>query len=434
MRRITMFSIAWAVALCAGMAQTSVVTSQVAAPGLEPAAVKIVKRFSDSVRGAKTLRFDLFSTIRSQNEGMRQEYFTRSSFALERPNKMAHVLRKGFMGGTMVCDGTDLTLYVPMLNQYEVQKGPAKVDAEIMLQAATMLSGGGLPVIRTFLIPDPGEDMLEGVTRATMVGVEQIAGVACQKVKFEQEEFDWEAWFEEKQPGMLRKIAVDMTRSMQQIMAQQEGAMMSPMMQGLRNEAIYEFDGWELGGKLPPDAFAFKAPVGSTRVDSLMPSEDEEMPGRMLIGKAAPAFKLPRMEGGEFDLAAHTTRNVVVLDFWATWCPPCRKALPIVAEVTAQFKDRGVIFVAVNQGEAKETIAAFLKDQKIQCPVVLDAENITAGLYNVASIPHCVIIDRQGIVRNVHIGVTPNYRSILVEELGELTAVSATDPAPTGKP
>lgn len=434
MQRMMTALVSWFMVVSASVAQTASAPAQAAASVVDPEAAKIVKRFSDSIRAAKTIKFELVSTIRSENEGMRQEFFTRSTFAIERPNKVAYVLRKGFMGGTMVCDGADLTLYVPMMNQYEIQKGPARLDSDVMLQAAMMLSGGGLPVIRTFLIADPGEDMLDGVSKATVAGVEKIGGVACRRVRFEQDEFDWEAWFEQKQPGLVRKIAVDTAKAMQQMLDQQEGAVLPPMMRGTRNEAVFEFKGWALDGKLPPDTFVFTPPASATKVDSLFALEDEDAPGKTLVGKAAPAFKLPLLDGGEFDLAAHAGRNVVVLDFWATWCVPCRKAMPIIAEVTTQFKDRGVLFFAVNQGEDKETIATFIKGQKIQCPVVLDAETVTAGLYNISSIPHCVIVDRAGIVRNVHIGVTPNYRSVLTEEIEALLATPAANPTPAGKP
>src|SRR5262245_10115539 len=71
-----------------------------------------------------------------------------------------------------------------------------------------------------------------------------------------------------------------------------------------------------------------------------------------LVGKPAPAVKLPLLNGGEFRLGDHAGKNVVVLDFWATNCPPCIEELPLLAQLAADYQSKGVVVCAINEGQA----------------------------------------------------------------------------------
>src|SRR5690349_4238380 len=80
-----------------------------------------------------------------------------------------------------------------------------------------------------------------------------------------------------------------------------------------------------------------------------------------LDGKPAPAFSLDLLKGGKATLADHKNKNVVILDFWATWCGPCVQAMPIVSEVAKSFADKGVVLYAVNEQEEADAVKAFLE-------------------------------------------------------------------------
>jgi thiol-disulfide isomerase/thioredoxin len=144
--------------------------------------------------------------------------------------------------------------------------------------------------------------------------------------------------------------------------------------------------------------------------------------GHPLLGQKAPAFTAPMLDESSFELAQHLDKNVIILDFWATWCGPCVRALPIIADVAARYKDQGVEFFAVNLGDDPAAVQAFLEEQKLSVPVVLDRDNRIGDLYKAEAIPQTVIIGKDGVVQVVHIGFSGNLQAELSHELDALLA------------
>ena len=90
-------------------------------------------------------------------------------------------------------------------------------------------------------------------------------------------------------------------------------------------------------------------------------------------------MNLKLLDEGEFRLKDHRDTRLVMLDFWATWCGPCVQELPLLAEVAAAYKDKGVVFCAVNQQEKPDQIHKFLKEKKLSITVALDSEGTVAA-------------------------------------------------------
>jgi thiol-disulfide isomerase/thioredoxin len=178
----------------------------------------------------------------------------------------------------------------------------------------------------------------------------------------------------------------------------------------------YRFSNWNLAPAFEDSHFAFTAPEGATEMKA------PEQPKDPLVGKPAPAISLPTLDGGEFDLASHRGKHVVILDFWASWCGPCRMGLPVVAEVANAYADRDVRMFAVNCGEDKTTIQAFLEQVPFDAPIALDSERTAQRDYGANSIPKTVVVDKTGTVREVHTGLSPRLKRDLERLLDELTA------------
>lgn len=124
-----------------------------------------------------------------------------------------------------------------------------------------------------------------------------------------------------------------------------------------------------------------------------------------LVGKDAPPVDLPLLGEGRFKLEKG---KVVVLDFWATWCGPCVRAIPEMIESFSRFDSEDFSFVAVNQAEGPGTIEKFLERRGWpNLTVALDAQQSVAGTYGVQGIPHTVIIDKNGKVAWVKTGYQP---------------------------
>jgi thiol-disulfide isomerase/thioredoxin len=150
---------------------------------------------------------------------------------------------------------------------------------------------------------------------------------------------------------------------------------------------------------------------------------DFEMPAGPGEGAEAADFTLDTLDDASFSLAEHEGK-VVVLDFWATWCAPCIQGLPVVSAVTAEYADKGVVFAAVDLAEKADHVAEFMEKKEWDFTVALDTEGKVSDSYGVSGIPHSVVIDKQGVIRHVHIGFggAKQYEKQLRKELEELLA------------
>lgn len=154
----------------------------------------------------------------------------------------------------------------------------------------------------------------------------------------------------------------------------------------------------------------------------LLPNSRAQDTPSKLTNKPAPEFQLPLLDGGQFDLKAQRGKSIVLLDFWATWCGPCRQAMPTLVEVARDYADKQVRYYAVNLREKPSVIKAYLEKEKLKIQVPLDEKGKIAEQYGVRGIPTMVIIDRAGVVRAVHVGASPDLKATLRRTLDELVA------------
>jgi thiol-disulfide isomerase/thioredoxin len=124
-----------------------------------------------------------------------------------------------------------------------------------------------------------------------------------------------------------------------------------------------------------------------------------------LEGKPAPDFSLDTLDGKKIKLS-DLKKNVVVLDFWATWCPPCRKSLPHVEEVSKKkdLADKGLKVLAVNAQEDKAKVEKFMKDNNFTFTVPMDKDGKVMQDYGIQGIPTTIVVSRGGKVHKVFVG------------------------------
>lgn len=139
--------------------------------------------------------------------------------------------------------------------------------------------------------------------------------------------------------------------------------------------------------------------------------------------------ELPLLGGGTMDLTKHRGKDVVVLEFWNTWCPACKTGVPIAADVTAKYPGGKAAFYAVNLREPEDLVQRFLESMDVPPAIALDKNGEAAAAYRVGPIPRTVIIDRNGKVTAGHEGAGPGYRQQLRLDIDEALAVPLADNA-----
>ncbi len=127
-----------------------------------------------------------------------------------------------------------------------------------------------------------------------------------------------------------------------------------------------------------------------------------------LEGKPAPDFSCKTLDGKDFQLSA-LKGDVVMIDYWATWCPPCRASLPHVNDISkdADYKSKGLKVFAVNSKEETAKVQKFVDDNKFTFTVPLDVAGEFGKKYLVQGIPTTVIVGRDGSIKKVFIGYGP---------------------------
>ncbi len=126
------------------------------------------------------------------------------------------------------------------------------------------------------------------------------------------------------------------------------------------------------------------------------------LPPAPAVGHPAPDFSLTTLSGEPFTLSG-LRGTPVVLNFWATWCPPCRAELPELQAASERLAGQ-VAIIGVNQAEAPAEVKAFVTSLGLTFPMPLDVNADASRLYAVRSLPTTFFIDRQGIIRHIQIG------------------------------
>ncbi len=162
--------------------------------------------------------------------------------------------------------------------------------------------------------------------------------------------------------------------------------------------AIFFYSRWQRGETTPSGQLGATAPGGA---------------------QMAPPFVLTDIQGNSFDSATMAGKPAVV-NFFATWCPPCRGEIPGFVEVYEKYKGQGLVMVGISvDTDTRDKLPAFAAEQKISYPVLLGFDGSTAKAYGgVSAIPTTFFISRDGAIRNVHVGFMD--KAAFDQEVGKL--------------
>jgi peroxiredoxin len=128
------------------------------------------------------------------------------------------------------------------------------------------------------------------------------------------------------------------------------------------------------------------------------------------ISGVAPDFTLDSRGGGRVSLA-DLKGDVVMINFWATWCGPCREEMPHLEALYQRYGDLGFTLLGINVEENSSLSDAFLAETPVSFPILFDPQNSVSELYDVVAMPSTVLIDRAGNMRFIHHGYKPGYEN-----------------------
>lgn len=142
----------------------------------------------------------------------------------------------------------------------------------------------------------------------------------------------------------------------------------------------------------------------------------ESINNQKISDKKSPDFVLQSTEGKEIKLSDFKDK-IVIVDFWATWCPPCRKGIPDLIEIQNEFKNKVVVIGVSLDIQTKKDVIPFMKEYGINYPIVYGNQQVVMDFGNISAIPTSFII-KDGKIAAKHIGLVP--KATYVEKIKEL--------------
>ena len=371
------------------------------------------------IREAKVSR----ATVECVNRGMIGGQVLSSDkvvyqIASQAPNRFRAQAKGEADSVQLISDGTQVTAVLGESGYFQAEAPENLQETVISLPAplgpypepVLALTLAGVDLTGSFLSDMKGlevvnRDAYDGVPAVLLRGV-QADGVI------------WTLWVgSEAEKARPLRMKIDLTPVL---------ATANELPENFKFELDFKFTAWRMDGEVSDDLFAYEPPANLRRYESLedfFQSMTEAPQQHPLLGEAAPGFVTETLDGKPFELAKQQGK-VVVLDFWATWCGPCVKALPIVAEVAKELSDEGVLVFAVNVGEAADEIKPFLMRLGVEIPVLLDPDGEIADSSGAEAIPQTVLIGKDGRVEVVHVGIASQdeYKATLTKQLKALVA------------
>ena len=387
---------------------------------IAPEVEAVIGRMSDFYASRQSATAEVTAVVAQSlpNEPKRETTFT-ALLAVARPNQVSFRVKqedKEIM--SFIVDGKTVWVHVPELKQFVVDDAPPKLDDLFRDHPQVASVFGEMGPLPDLFRDRAREVILSGVNLARVAGKEKIDNADCTRIHAEQEDMDWDAWIQDGPEPALRKFAFNPLKGMLATAPEE----IKKQLEGAKIEATVTYKDWRFDPPIAASTFAFQPPKDAKKVAEFGPPEEEAGAAEAgspekLKGQAAPDFTLDLLAGGKMQLAQHKGKDVVVLDFWATWCGPCVRALPSIAELAAAYKEKGVVVYALNQQEEADAVKKFIESKKLALTVAMDAKGEAAKLYKVSGIPQTVIIDKEGKIAAVHVGYSPGLKEALSKEI-----------------
>lgn len=338
--------------------------------------------------------YDKVQSLRATVQLKMGETFV-TSVRFVRPRQFSvQVTQNGKPVQSFVSDGTTYTQYDPERKEYVQQ--PVKQDEPII---GAYLSFAGFAAAA--LEPQFGQ-ILEGFAqqnfdKVQQKGTQKVGNTPCRVVELSG------------QGGTMTLF-----------LGQKDGLVYRMVFKSRDGETYEELvTAMQVNTPVPSTAFAFKPPAGAQKREAPQAAGREDT--TQLKGQPAPDFTLTDLEGNEVSLSS-LRGKVVFLDFWATWCPPCKASLPHTQAFSQHEKAKSgdLVVLAVNAQEEPEAVKRFMQENGYSFRVLLDRQGSVLNAFRVQGIPTFVLIDREGKVSQVWVGFAPGTEKQMEEAVQKM--------------
>jgi len=350
----------------------------------EPQVREILNRTGETYRELKSCRFitlKKYELVRNSKVVMGED---RISLAMVKPGQYRLEMKDPLKEVLLVSDGETTWTYLPKTKSYTKQQVSFS-DDERQLED----QGDDTDVLTT------SRKSLVGIYTGLVRYADSARLLKSESIRVGSQKLDCFV-IELSAAGGKHQLWIDKERFL--VMRHKEHSVVK--MDG--REGMYESTlQWEIADlRFQPEAnfFTFQPPSGATEVAAL------NLPGEHTIeaGKKAADFLLRDLQGSDVRLR-DLHGKIVVLDFWATWCPPCRKELPEVVKLYEQYRDQDVAVFGISD-ESSGIVKKYLSGNKFTLPVLVDEHKSVGRMYGAHAIPTLVVIDREGIIRVHKVG------------------------------
>jgi len=339
-----------------------------------------------------------------------------ASYAFERPNRLR--FESGLylsQGGTNVfCDGKTLTKYLALWDQYTTGSAPAGFAAKDMFGPAAR---DGIMLVPDMMMREKSREFLmEGLREARETGRDTMNGAPVTLV-----ELDYPAHVFNvipSSPGydddqlittrlwigdddfLVRKVSreLDWDRLYASTPERQP-----QRLKGFTTHVSDTHTAMEIDPVLPESTFAFSPPAGARHVPRFLSPYEPARENRPLDGRPAPGFVLKNLDGVEVP-SADFEGKVLIVNFWATWCRPCREEIPALVALQSQYASGGFSVIGISVDAKADIVRDFAAKNGMNYPLLMADENVKRDYGDIVGIPTTFMIDGKGVIRYAHRG------------------------------